>query len=67
MPRVRVGGGWNTYTALADTRSGLGGFDYSGLVARDRAGKLWVYHSDYSGPTTSTPVGGGWNIYTMLF
>ncbi|MFE6065366.1 hypothetical protein [Streptomyces sp. NPDC056525] len=35
--RVRVGGGWNTYTAIT-SRAG-------GLVARDKAGVLWHYNA----------------------
>lgn len=41
-PRVRVGSGWNTYTALAG-----GGLSHTmglpALVARDADGKIWYY------------------------
>ncbi|MEU1226319.1 hypothetical protein [Streptomyces sp. NPDC005828] len=58
-PRVRVGGGWNAYTAIAN--SGYG------LVARDKDGVLWNYIRDNG--TTFQPrvrVGGGWNAYTQI-
>ncbi|MFF9848049.1 hypothetical protein [Streptomyces litmocidini] len=57
--RVRVGGGWNVYTAIAAN-------DY-GLVARDKDGVLWNYVRE--GRTTFQPrvrVGGGWNVYTQI-
>ncbi|WP_123452515.1 hypothetical protein [Streptomyces sp. PanSC19] len=58
-PRVRVGGGWNVYTALATN-----GYD---LVARDRDGVLWNYLSDFHGKfQPRVRVGGGWNVYTWI-
>ncbi|WP_435855778.1 hypothetical protein [Streptomyces tanashiensis] len=74
--RLRVGGGWNTYTAIAGAAE-LGRDGISDLVARDRAGKLWLYqgvrktlpdwrHSFVPGPTR-TLVGGGWNTYNLIF
>ncbi|WP_411107992.1 hypothetical protein [Streptomyces sp. c-19] len=62
-PRVRVGGGWNTYTAITG-RNG-------GLVARDRDGVLWDYwptHAENSSEIFAPRrrVGGGWNQYTAL-
>ncbi|MFD9051497.1 hypothetical protein [Streptomyces zaomyceticus] len=76
-PRQRVGGGWNVYTALAGTAE-LGRDDNPDLVARDAAGKLWLYQGvrflkpgSYGdtvvpGPTRSL-VGGGWNAYDLVF
>ncbi|WP_405854239.1 hypothetical protein OG361_16365 [Streptomyces sp. NBC_00090] len=75
-PRHRVGGGWNIYSAIAGAAE-LGRDRYPDLVARDRAGKLWLYQGvpkpltswDYSpvpGPTR-TLVGGGWNTYNLIF
>ncbi|MFH8716472.1 hypothetical protein [Streptomyces zaomyceticus] len=74
--RQRVGGGWNTYTAIAGTAE-LGRDEYPDLVARDGAGKLWLYqgvrkllpdgrYSLLPGPTR-TLVGGGWNTYDLIF
>ena len=71
-PRVRIGAGWNIYTALSgtgqtalDLRSGLAG----DLVARDKDGVLWYYQ--WTGDpkqmfTPRTRVGGGWNAYNAL-
>ncbi|MGW4725812.1 hypothetical protein [Streptomyces sp. NPDC004291] len=77
-PRHRVGGGWNVYTALAGTAE-LGRDGTGDLVARDAAGKLWLYQgvttkgndptrtdSVVPGPTRSL-IGGGWNAYDMIF
>ncbi|MCL2553994.1 MAG: tachylectin-related carbohydrate-binding protein [Actinomycetia bacterium] len=71
-PRVRVGGGWNTYTAL----TGTGGQDGNlrslmdgELVARDHDGVLWYYRAtgDLQRPFAARArVGGGWNAYTEL-
>ncbi|SEN61877.1 hypothetical protein [Actinacidiphila rubida] len=72
LPRVRVGGGWNIYTALSgtgqtavDLRSGLAG----DLVARDANGVLWYYQwtGEAGRPfAPRTKVGAGWNAYDAL-
>ncbi|WP_225802717.1 VCBS repeat-containing protein [Streptomyces sp. NK15101] len=67
--RVKVGGGWGVYDRLA------GGADVTGdgradLLARDRAGVLWLYRGTGSAAAsfaTRTKVGGGWNTYNRLF
>ncbi|MFE7517575.1 hypothetical protein ACFU8I_41065, partial [Streptomyces sp. NPDC057540] len=76
-PRQRIGGGWNVYTALAGTAE-LGRDDVPDLVARDAAGKLWLYQGvpvtepgSYGGligpgPTRSL-ISGGWNVYDLMF
>ncbi|MFD8207616.1 hypothetical protein ACFV2S_14665 [Streptomyces sp. NPDC059695] len=76
-PRQRIGGGWNVYTALAGTAE-LGRDDVPDLVARDAAGKLWLYRGVHvpepgsywgligPGPTRSL-IGGGWNVYDLMF
>ena len=71
-PRVKVGAGWNIYTALSGTgqdgvslRSGLAG----DLVARDADGVLWYYQwtGDPKRPfEPRTKVGAGWNAYDSL-
>ncbi|MFF7816413.1 FG-GAP repeat domain-containing protein [Streptomyces sp. NPDC007945] len=66
--RVRVGGGWGAYDRLA------GGADLTGdgradLLARDRAGVLWLYRGtgDATRPYTDrTQIGGGWQSYDQL-
>ncbi|MFE2555513.1 hypothetical protein ACFXGT_05670 [Streptomyces sp. NPDC059352] len=62
-PRVREGGGWNTYTSISA--------GYHGLIARDRDGVLWNYPYE-NGDSTGAPlkprvrVGGGWNAYNLI-
>ncbi|MEV7536790.1 FG-GAP repeat domain-containing protein [Streptomyces hydrogenans] len=66
--RVRIGGGWGAYDRLA------GGADLSGdgradLLARDRAGVLWLYKGtgDATRPYAGrTQIGGGWQGYDQL-
>jgi len=58
-PRVRVGAGWNIYTALSATSEG----GHTELVARDRDGVLWRYRS-LSQPRVK--IGAGWNAYTAI-
>ncbi|WP_121716012.1 FG-GAP-like repeat-containing protein [Streptomyces sp. E5N91] len=64
--RVRVGGGWDTYnqiTAVGD----IAGTAAGDLVARDKAGVLWLYHGNGKGNFLPRErVGGGWNVYTYL-
>ncbi|GGY19605.1 tachylectin-related carbohydrate-binding protein [Streptomyces tanashiensis] len=62
-PRVRIGGGWNAYTSLTGTPTGL--------LARDRDGVLWHYPHHADAPLSApfgprARVGGGWNTYTSL-
>ncbi|MFD3729269.1 hypothetical protein [Streptomyces sp. NPDC058671] len=62
-PRVRVGGGWNTYTEIARDSYGYG----RRLVARDKSGVLWMYHVNFDGNFYPRQrVGGGWNAYTKI-
>ncbi|GAA0617203.1 hypothetical protein GCM10010394_54210 [Streptomyces crystallinus] len=67
--RTKIGGGWNTYTAL----NGTGDLTSDGradLVARDAAGVLWLYRGtgNAAAPYASrTRIGGGWNTYNILF
>ena len=67
-PRVRLGGGWNTITALAAT----GDLDLDGTVdflARRRDGSLMLYSGDGRGrlaPGLPRRIGGGWNVMTAL-
>ncbi|WP_435970195.1 FG-GAP repeat domain-containing protein [Streptomyces sp. Qhu_M48] len=68
-PRVKVGGGWNIY----DQITGAGDLDrdgYTDLLARDKAGVLWLYKGTGSFTTarfkTRVKVGGGWGVYNQL-
>ncbi|MFI9744483.1 FG-GAP repeat domain-containing protein [Streptomyces sp. NPDC052494] len=68
-PRVRIGGGWNAYDRLV----GAGDADRDGyvdLVARDKAGVLWLYKGtgSFTGARfkTRVKVGPGWGAYGQL-
>ncbi|MEU6621998.1 VCBS repeat-containing protein [Streptomyces litmocidini] len=66
--RVKVGASWGTYDRLA------GGADLTGdgradLLARDKAGVLWLYRGTGSGTApyaTRTRIGAGWGAYDQL-
>ncbi|MET7760130.1 VCBS repeat-containing protein [Streptomyces sp. NPDC005389] len=67
--RVKVGSGWNAYDQLA----GAGDVDRDGyvdLLARDKAGVLWLYKGtgSFTGARFKTRVriGGGWGAYGRL-
>ena len=67
-PRVRVGGGWNTYDRLVGARD-LTGDGRADLIARDRSGVLWLYKGtgSVSAPFAArVRIGGGWNAYGTL-
>ncbi|MEU1229976.1 hypothetical protein [Streptomyces sp. NPDC005828] len=62
-PRVRVGGGWNTYDTVRRTGD-IDGWSDSDGIARDAAGRLWLYKDT---PTAARrQIGWGWNIYTAI-
>ncbi|MFE6384619.1 FG-GAP repeat domain-containing protein [Streptomyces roseolus] len=67
--RVKVGGGWNVY----DRIDGAGDLDrdgYMDLLARDKAGVLWLYKGtgSFTGARSKARVrvGGGWGTYDRL-
>ncbi|MFF1482871.1 FG-GAP repeat domain-containing protein [Streptomyces sp. NPDC058301] len=67
-PRSRVGGGWNTYTAIVSAGD-LTGNGTSDLIARDHAGGLWFYRGTGNPSAPFQPrfaYGTGWNTYTTL-
>ncbi|MEV7130171.1 VCBS repeat-containing protein [Streptomyces sp. NPDC093260] len=65
-PRVKVGGGWNTYDKITAVGN-VGGAAGGDLVARDRDGVLWLYLGNGNGTFASrTRIGGGWNAYSHL-
>ncbi|MDX2564540.1 VCBS repeat-containing protein [Streptomyces sp. TX20-6-3] len=68
-PRVKVGTGWNVY----DRIDGAGDLDrdsYMDLLARDKAGVLWLYMGtgSFTGARfkTRVKVGSGWGTYNQL-
>ncbi|MGW6963652.1 hypothetical protein ACWGET_06315 [Streptomyces zaomyceticus] len=64
-PRVRVGGGWNAYTAVTETGEMTKRLTWRGDgIARDRDGRLWLYHA--TPHAARTQIGRGWNIYTAI-
>ncbi|MFE6589342.1 FG-GAP repeat domain-containing protein [Streptomyces sp. NPDC057781] len=61
--RKLVGGGWNTYDRI-EAAGNLGGAAHGDLVARDKAGVLWLYLSKGDGTfATRSRIGGGWGVY----
>ncbi|MEU4101553.1 VCBS repeat-containing protein [Streptomyces tanashiensis] len=66
--RVRIGGGWNTYTEFTGG-SDLTGDGRADLVAADKAGDLWLYRATGS---TAAPfearrkIAHGWGFYNQL-
>ncbi|MFE9045931.1 VCBS repeat-containing protein [Streptomyces sp. NPDC007818] len=64
--RTRVGGGWNTYDKIAAVGN-LAGAPAGDLVARDRAGVLWLYLGKGDGTFAArTRIGGGWQDFTQI-
>ncbi|MFD9483582.1 FG-GAP repeat domain-containing protein [Streptomyces sp. NPDC059991] len=67
--RTRVGGGWNTYTALTSPGD-LSGHGHGGsLLARDHDGRLWIYAATGKTDALFGPrleIGAGWNTYNTL-
>ncbi|MFF3602957.1 FG-GAP repeat domain-containing protein [Streptomyces sp. NPDC002463] len=67
-PRIRIGGGWNTYAQLTGG-SDLTGDGRADLVAVDKAGDLYLYKSTGSATAPFEPrkkIGFGWGIYNQL-
>ncbi|MDT0613661.1 FG-GAP repeat domain-containing protein [Streptomyces lancefieldiae] len=61
--RARIGAGWDIYNQLTATGD-IGGAASGDLVARDKAGVLWIYLGKGDGTfATRTRIGGGWNAY----
>ncbi|MFF9340267.1 FG-GAP repeat domain-containing protein [Streptomyces sp. NPDC014773] len=61
-----VGGGWQAYDRI-ETTGDLGGTPVGDLVARDRAGVLWLYQGNGRGNFLGrVGIGGGWQTYDKL-
>ncbi|SEO22382.1 trypsin-like serine protease [Actinacidiphila rubida] len=66
--RVKIGAGWNTYNAFASTGD-MTGDGKADLLARDTAGKLWLYKGTGSSTAPYAArvlIGAGWNIYNLF-
>ncbi|MFE5939568.1 FG-GAP repeat domain-containing protein [Streptomyces sp. NPDC056470] len=64
--RKKIGHGWGIYNQLTATGNIAGG-TAGDLLARDRAGVLWLYLGKGDGTFASrTKIGAGWNTYTHL-
>ncbi|MFF9341030.1 FG-GAP-like repeat-containing protein [Streptomyces sp. NPDC014773] len=64
--RVRIGGGWQVYDELTATGN-IGGAAPGDLVARDKAGVLWLYLGRGDGTFAArTRIGGGWGGFRQL-
>ncbi|MFI1097389.1 FG-GAP repeat domain-containing protein [Streptomyces sp. NPDC020917] len=66
--RTRIGAGWNTYNLL--TQAGdMTGDGHNDLLARDTAGRLWLYRGtgNAAAPYAARiQVGSGWQGYTHI-
>ncbi|MFE3068163.1 FG-GAP-like repeat-containing protein [Streptomyces sp. NPDC059247] len=64
--RVKIGAGWKDYdqiTALGN----IAGTSAGDLVARDKAGVLWLHQGNGKGGfATRVKIGAGWNAFTQL-
>ncbi|WHM38305.1 FG-GAP-like repeat-containing protein [Streptomyces sp. BPTC-684] len=66
--RIKVGGGWNTYTRILTTGDTTGD-GKADLIAIDRDGGLWHYRGtgNPADPFAArTKIGTGWNTYNTL-
>ncbi|MFG3037883.1 FG-GAP-like repeat-containing protein [Streptomyces sp. NPDC048330] len=64
--RSRVGAGWNVYDRI-EAAGDIAGSTVGDLVARDKAGVLWLYQGDGRGSfTTRTRIGGGWQVFDQI-
>ncbi|MFB7030702.1 MULTISPECIES: FG-GAP repeat domain-containing protein [unclassified Streptomyces] len=64
--RKRIGGGWDVYNEIASLGN-LAGGPAGDLVARDRAGALWLYLGKGDGTFAARiPIGKGWGAFTDL-
>ncbi|MDT9682160.1 VCBS repeat-containing protein [Streptomyces sp. TRM76323] len=67
-PRVRVGTGWSAHTSVRGTGD-VTGDGHADLVARDKAGVLWLYRGtgvEEAPFAARTRVGSGWQVYNAL-
>lgn len=66
-PRVKIGYGYQIYNTLVGVWSRSSEGQDSGMVARDKAGVLWLYQNNSQGRMSARMrIGAGWNIYNAL-
>jgi serine protease len=56
--------GWDKMANIVSS-NGFGGAGTTGLIARDRAGKLWYYQADRKRWATPRQIGTGWGSYQV--
>ncbi|MFF3216028.1 FG-GAP repeat domain-containing protein [Streptomyces sp. NPDC002886] len=65
-PRTKIGGGWQNFNDLTAVGNIAGG-SAGDLLARDKAGVLWLYLGKGDGTFTApTRIGAGWGQYQHL-
>ncbi|MFE5794264.1 hypothetical protein ACFQ8C_17010, partial [Streptomyces sp. NPDC056503] len=61
-----IGGGWQIYDRIEATGN-IAGTGFADLVARDKAGVLWLYQGDgRNGFAGRVAIGGGWQTYDQI-
>ncbi|MGA8045043.1 MAG: FG-GAP-like repeat-containing protein [Dermatophilaceae bacterium] len=66
LPRVRVGSGWNSMTAIMSPGD-LNGDRVVDVIARDGAGALWLYPRTAGGAwAPRVQIGAGWSSITAI-
>jgi hypothetical protein len=64
--RKLIGGGWDIYNQI-EAVGNIGGSAVGDVLARDKAGTLWLYQGRNDGAFSArTKVGTGWQIYNQL-
>ncbi|MGW3372869.1 FG-GAP repeat domain-containing protein [Streptomyces hydrogenans] len=66
VPETTIGGGWQIYDRI-ETVGNVAGSVHADVVARDKAGVLWLYQGDGNGGFAGrVQVGGGWQTYDRI-
>ncbi|MFJ4870835.1 FG-GAP repeat domain-containing protein [Streptomyces sp. NPDC088757] len=63
--RVDYGTGWNQYDRLT-VPGNVGGSVHADVLARDKAGVLWLHQGTGKGFAPRTRIGAGWQVYDQL-
>ncbi|MFD6365230.1 FG-GAP repeat domain-containing protein, partial [Streptomyces roseolus] len=66
VPETTIGGGWQIYDRI-ETVGDVAGSVHADVIARDKAGVLWLYQGDGNGGfARRVQVGGGWQTYERI-